>query len=155
LLAFSSRLREITTKHHAKLIIHSQADIAKAVSADGVHLASTDIAEMPAMREWLDMPNMTLSTSCHNLEELQHSYQHGADFAMLSPVFPTQTHPDAPALGMDAFKQIAVASHLPIIALGGIDADNRSLLTGFAIATIRGILAAQDPNQASQTLLSV
>ncbi len=153
LLAFASRMREITHQYQAKLLIHSQADIAKAVNADGIHLASKDINDIPAMRDWLDMPNMSLSTSCHNLEELQKSYKYGADFAMLSPVFPTQSHPDAPALGIDAFQQIAEASPLPVIALGGIHANNRKQLQGFAIATIRAILDAKDPKQAAQALL--
>ncbi len=154
LLAFASRLRDITNRHHAKLIIHSQADIAKAVNADGVHLASSDISEIPAMRNWLNMPNMSLSSSCHNLEELQKSHQYGANFAMLSPVFPTQSHAGSPALGIDTFKQIAEKSPLPIIALGGIHANNRKQLQGFGIATIRAILDAKDPKQAAQALLS-
>jgi len=154
LLAFASKVREITHQYQAKLIIHSQADIAKAVGADGVHLASSDIAEIPAMRDWLDMPNMSLSTSCHNLKEVLKSHQYGASFAMLSPVFPTKSHPGAPALGLDTFKQIAEASPLPIIALGGIHANNRSQLAGFSIATIRAILHAKNPKQAAQALLS-
>lgn len=154
LLAFASRMRNITHQYRAKLIIHSQADIAKAVSADGVHLASSDISEIPAMRDWLNAPNMSLSTSCHNLEELQKSHQYGADFAMLSPVFPTQSHPNAPALGLDMFKKIADASPLPIIALGGINSCNRPQLKGFGVATIRAILEAQDPKKAAQALLS-
>ncbi len=154
LLAFASRLRDITSQYQAKLIIHSQADIAKAVNADGVHLASCNIAEIPAIRDWLDMPNISLSTSCHNLKELRASHQSGADFAMLSPVFPTQSHPGAPALGIDKFKLIAEKSPLPIIALGGIHANNRPQLKGFDIATIRYILDAEDPKQASQALLS-
>lgn len=153
LLAFAARLRKLTTQYHAKLIIHTQADIAKAVNADGIHLASSDIAEIPAIRAWLQMPNMTLSTSCHNLEELQLSHQYGADFAMLSPVFPTQSHPGAAALGIDAFQQIAALSPLPLIALGGITPENRNQLQGFSIATIRAILDAQDPKQATQALL--
>ncbi|MDQ6955973.1 MAG: thiamine phosphate synthase [Mariprofundaceae bacterium] len=153
LLAFASRMRDITHQYQAKLIIHSQADIAKAVNADGIHLASKDISEIPAMRGWLDMPNMSLSTSCHSLEELQKSYEYSADFAMLSPVFPTQSHPGSPALGIDTFKQIAEASPLPIIALGGIHANNRKQLQGFGIATIRAILDAKDPKQAAQALL--
>lgn len=154
LLAFASRIREITDQHQAKLIIHSHADIAKAVNADGVHLASSDIPEIPAIRDWLQMPNMSLSTSCHNLEELQKSHQYGADFAMLSPVFPTQSHPGATALGIETFKHIAEASPLPIIALGGIHASNRAQLAGFGIAAIRSILHAKDPKQAAQALLS-
>lgn len=154
LLAFASRMRSITHQYQAKLIIHSQADIAKAVNADGVHLASSDISEISAMRNWLNAPNMSLSTSCHSLDELQASHQYGADFSMLSPVFPTQSHPNAPALGIETFKKIAAASPLPTIALGGIDSDNRPLLKGFGIATIRAILEAENPKQAAQALLS-
>ncbi|MDX8397108.1 MAG: thiamine phosphate synthase [Mariprofundaceae bacterium] len=154
LLAFSSRLRKITLNHHSKLIIHSQADIAKAVNADGVHLASSDIAEIPAIRTWLDADHMSISSSCHSLEELQESHHFGADFAMLSPVFPTQSHPGAPSLGITNFQTIAASSPLPVIALGGINSENRTQLTGFSIATIRAILDAQDPKAAAQALLS-
>jgi len=155
LLAFAARVRDITTQHQAKLIIHSQADIAKAINADGIHLASSDIAEIPSIHDWLQMPTMSISTSCHNLHELERSHYFGADFSMLSPVFPTQSHPNAPILGIDVFKQIATTSPLPIIALGGINPDNRPQLQGFCIATIRSILDAKNPKQAAQALLSV
>ncbi|MDQ6954034.1 MAG: thiamine phosphate synthase [Mariprofundaceae bacterium] len=153
LLAFASKVRDITRAHQAKLIIHSQADIAKAVAADGVHLASSDLHEIPAMRAWLDQAGMSISTSCHNVKELQESHYYGADYAMLSPVFPTLSHPDAPALGVKKFKEIAAASSLPVIALGGINSQTRKQIADFPVATIRAILHAENPKQAAQSLL--
>jgi len=153
LLAFASQVRDISKQHQAKLLIHSQADIAKAIGADGVHLASSSIRDIPAMRAWLNQSNMSISTSCHNQEELQVSHQYGADFAMLSPVFPTLSHPDSPTLGVEDFKEIAAASPLPVIALGGINSDTRKKIPAFPVATIRAILDANDPQQAAQLLL--
>jgi thiamine monophosphate synthase len=97
---------------------------------------------------------MTISTSCHNMQELQSARQAGADFALLSPVFPTQSHPNAPSLGLDTFHHIAEKSPLPIIALGGINPNNRQSLHGFAVAVIRAISESDNPKHAAQALLS-
>ena len=153
LLAFSSRARALTQQYQAKLIIHSHADIAQAVGADGIHLASKDVNEIPAIRKWLKHAPFSISTSCHNLNELEQAQRAGADFAMLSPVFPTQSHPNAPALGIDAFHQIANKSPLPTIALGGIDSSNRQQLVDFPIAVIRAISEAKCPKSVAQALL--
>lgn len=153
LLAFASRLRELTTSQKAKLIIHTQADIAKAVSADGVHLASTDLAEIPAIREWLNNPEMTISASCHNEIELGFAERFGADYAFLSPVFPTQSHPGEPNLGIEKFKEIAATTSMPVIALGGVNSDNRDQLDGFGVATIGTILDAEVPKSTAKGLI--
>jgi len=155
LLAFASRIRSITDAFHASLIIHSQADVAKAVQADGVHVSSHDMAEIPAIRHWLNSPDMMISTACHNLAELQQAEAWGADLAYLSPVFATQTHPDTPPLGIPSFQAITQTSRLPMIALGGITPDNRAQLKGYGVAVIGAILDAHDPRQAAQDLCEV
>ena len=153
LLAFASRLRELTSNHGAKLIIHTQADVAKAVEADGVHLASSDLAEVPSVRDWLGNPEMTISTSCHNEIELGFAQRFGADYAFLSPVFPTQSHPGEPHLGIEKFREMAESSSLPVIALGGINAGNRDQLEGFGVAVVGAILDADDPKAAASGLV--
>ena len=153
LLAFASRLRELTDRHKAKLIIHTQADIAKAVGADGLHLASSDLAEIPSVREWLNSPEMIISASCHNEIELGFAKRFGADYAFLSPVFPTQSHPGEPHLGIEKFREITDTTSLPVIALGGINADNRNKLKGFGIAVIGTVLDADDPKAAAAGLI--
>jgi thiamine-phosphate pyrophosphorylase len=153
LLAFASRLRELTGNYGAKLIIHTQADIAKAVAADGVHLSSNDLAEVLTVRDWLGNPEMTISTSCHNEIELDFSQRFGADYALLAPVFPTQSHPGEPHLGVEKFKEMAESTSLPVIALGGINTDNRNQLEGFGVAIISAILDAVDPKAAAAGLI--
>lgn len=151
LLAFASTLRELTHSHGAKLIVHTQADIAKAIKADGVHLSASEINQVPAIREWLGTKEMTLSTSCHNAIELDFASKFGADFSFLSPVFITQSHPDQLALGVADFKKAATTS-LPVIALGGIDEENRNQLEGFSVAVISAILNSDDPKTTAAAL---
>ncbi len=152
LLALSSRLRHITREHQARLIIHTQADVAAAVDADGVHLASKDIDSINALRQWLGKAKISISVSCHNADELQHAHSMGADYAMLSPVFPTRSHPGAAPLGLDIFRTLADASPLPIIALGGISLQNCEALEGHRLAVISAILQADKPKQAARQL---
>lgn len=154
LLALASRLRHITRAHQARLIIHTQADIAHAVDADGVHVASSDMNTIPAIRSWLNNPEMSLSASCHNAEELAQAQQMGADFAMLAPVFPTRSHPGAPSLGVAAFQRLVAQAGIPVIALGGITTGNCQQLASKHLAVISAILAADNPGQAAQLLSS-
>jgi len=136
LLAFCSRLKVMTTTHDALLIVHSQADVAEAVGADGVHVGAGSIDEIPAMRQWLNRADIMISASCH----------------LLSPVFPTASHPGVPHLGAKRFQALAKASPLPVVALGGITPENRSELADHPVAAISAILNADDPELASRQL---
>lgn len=148
----SLQLRELTDIHQAKLIIHTQADVAKAIRADGVHLSSLEMNQIPAIRKWLSRDEITLSTSCHNEIELEFASKFGADFVFLSPVFPTRSHPDEPHLGIIKFRELASGPPLPVIALGGINAENRHQLEGFPVAVISSILDSDDPKAAAKAL---
>ncbi|MDX8392912.1 MAG: thiamine phosphate synthase [Mariprofundaceae bacterium] len=152
LLAFCTRLRHLTRQYHARLWVHTQADIAIAVGADGVHVAQSDIGEIPLMRQWLNHTEMSISASCHDADALNTAAAAGADFAMLSPVFPTASHPGAPHLGAANFHELAEKSSLPVLALGGITAENRKEISGYSVATIRALLAADDPESAARQL---
>jgi len=153
LLALASNLRTLTNTYNAKLMIHSQADIAQATGADGVHVDASSIPEIANIKTWSNH-NMLVSASCHNREELQQAQDLGADFAFLSPVFPTQSHPGTPSLGATKFLELAARMDMPLIALGGIDATSRKQLKGFGLATMGDILNAKNPKQAAQHLLN-
>ncbi|MDQ6990111.1 MAG: thiamine phosphate synthase [Mariprofundaceae bacterium] len=152
LLSFSSRVRTMTNDYQAKLIIHSQADIAQAVGADGVHVSRMNMGEIPAIRQWFSTSDILISAACHNLAELKQAEHWGADYVFLSPVFPTKTHPESKALGVDSFEQLAASSSLPVIALGGIDEKNRSQLARYPVAVIGALLDAENPKLAAQHL---
>jgi len=62
-----------------------------------------------------------VGVSCHDATELAHASAIGADFALLSPVLPTLTHPGAATLGWEAFSALAAASAIPVYGLGGLE----------------------------------
>jgi len=152
LLAFCSRLRAITSVHGAILIVHSQADVASAVGADGVHIAAANMEEIPAIKKWLNKSDLTVSASCHTVEELEQAVHCGVDFALLSPVFPTSSHPLRQPIGIARFMLLAGDANLPVVALGGITPDNRKELAGFGVAVISAILDANNAEQAARYL---
>ncbi len=152
LLSFASRLRLLTSQNGAKLIIHTQADVAMAVDADGVHVAAGDIRNIPAIRLYLNDASKTVSASCHNLDELKKAEDAGADYVFLSPVFPTLSHPGAPHLGIETFHQLVSQTTLPVIALGGISSENREFLHVCSCAVIGAVLDSPDPEIAARKL---
>ncbi|MDX8408637.1 MAG: thiamine phosphate synthase [Mariprofundales bacterium] len=154
LLALASSLRQLTRQHHSQLIIHSQADIARAVGADGVHLASVNIDEAVAIRHWLQPLPITISASCHHAQQLVQAAQVGCSFALLSPLFATASHPQATILNTKGFAKIAKLSPLPVLALGGITSDNRREVPDCAhgVAVMRGLDCATDIAVAAHTL---
>ncbi|MEM9618470.1 MAG: thiamine phosphate synthase [Pseudomonadota bacterium] len=131
--AMARRLRTICTARKAFLIIGADINLAHTVGADGVHLPSW----FDAGRAKLD--DMIVTASCHTRLELDRAAQQGADLAFLSPVFATRSHPSAKHLGPDAFKDIAVTSPTPILALGGVDETNASQLAGPNVAGLAAI----------------
>ena len=57
--------------------------------------------------------------SVHSLAELRRTRR--ADAVLLSPVFPTRSHPGAAGLGTLRFRAIAAWAPVPVIALGGMN----------------------------------
>jgi len=138
-LALAAELRQQTAAFSAGLWIHAHADIAAAVQADGVHLPARQMQELPAMKRWLQTSSMLFSVSCHDQDELSMAAELGADFAFLSPVFPTQSHPGAPALGVQKWQAMADAAALPVVPLGGVSASNRQQLSAPTVAVMRSL----------------
>jgi thiamine-phosphate pyrophosphorylase len=68
--------------------------------------------------------NALLGISCHRIADLRVAERDGFDYAFLSPIFATATHPEAQPLGLDLLAQACNSVALPVIALGGIDFGN-------------------------------
>ncbi|MGE8539985.1 MAG: NUDIX domain-containing protein [Acinetobacter sp.] len=62
--------------------------------------------------------------ACHDLNSAQHAQDIGCDAILLSPVLPTATHPDTPALGWAELEQIAQQMDIPVFALGGMTPEH-------------------------------
>ena len=85
--------------HGAKVLLNGDVALAQEVGADGVQLTGaqlTELNERPDV-EWC-------AASCHSVEELRRAEELGCDFALLSPVLPTLSHPGAPHLGWEDLR---------------------------------------------------
>lgn len=66
--------------------------------------------------------------TAHDGDELQQAIDACVDGIFLSPVFPTASHPDAKTLGVFGFNVLAQQSPMPVIALGGMNAQRAAEL---------------------------
>lgn len=109
------RMLPLMQPYGARLLLNADIGLATEIGADGVHLNGgqlADLHERPAV-EWC-------TASCHSAAELRRAQELGCDFALLSPVLPTLSHPGEPALGWDKFAEIAAGCSIPVYALGGL-----------------------------------
>jgi thiamine-phosphate pyrophosphorylase len=115
------QLQKIAKRFGACLIINDYADIAAAVDADGVHLGQEDLPLTEAKKI---LGNRIIGISTHNLEEALDAEKGGADYIGFGSIFPTTTKDNASVQGLDALKKIKKTVKIPVIAIGGIKADN-------------------------------
>jgi len=116
------RVMVLAHAHGAKLLLNADIELAQEIGADGVQLTAAQLAglhERPSVG-WC-------AASCHNAEELRRAEALGCDFALLSPVLPTLSHPGAPHLSWGGFAAIAAGSSIPVYALGGLTHDDMQI----------------------------
>ena len=116
-LQLARTIVERARPYAARVLVNGSVELARDAGTDGVHLDSTQLAQLNARPDvdWV-------GASCHNEAELTRAAEIGADFALLSPVLPTLTHPGAATLGWQTFSDRAAASPIPVYGLGGLTA---------------------------------
>jgi len=132
--AFSARCHE----RGARVLLNGTRGDAEAIGADGLHLNSRQLLQYDARP---DYPGL-LGASCHSIGQLRHAESIGVDFAVLSPVQPTRSHPDAEPLGWERFADLVDQIAVPVYALGGMDLSQRATAWrhgGQGVAGIRGL----------------
>ena len=123
----------------ALLLMNSAVSKANRWNVDGLHLTSRDLLALEQRPEAVSW----LGASCHNLQELLHAQAIGVDFAVLAPVLPTQTHPEANTLGWKQFTEWVSEVNLPVYALGGMTVASlpiAQIAGAQGIASIRAFL---------------
>ena len=145
--SMAERLRVITNECGAKLSISSDASLAAAVGADGVHLQRVmDIAGVRAM-----LPRGWIGVSAHNLAEVRSAKEHGADYVTLSPIFPSESKPGyGPPLGLETIRQAAKMG-LPVFALGGVTPRSAQACLeagAHGLAVMGTVMRAKEPGEA-------
>ena len=113
------------------VILADSALTAREWGADGVYGSPRAL--------WPRRAGLLHLATAHNLAEIGLAARLGADAVLLSPVFPTRTHPGGAVLGAVRFRLLARQSKLPVIALGGMTPDRARGLRWERWAAIDGL----------------
>lgn len=123
-----------------RLLLNHDIELAGELGV-GVHLKAEQLHQL---RERPLPRGPWVGASCHDGNELARAAQLGVDFATLSPVRETASHPDAQPLGWERFAQLVADAQIPAYALGGVGPDDleRACAVGAqGVAGIRAFLA--------------
>lgn len=136
-LALARQASAVCAEHGADLILHGSPQLVEAVpGVAGVHLPWR---EAQALSERPVPPQNWLGVSCHTAEQLRHAQRLGADYAVLGPVQPTESHPGRPALGWEAFAGLVAKAGMPVYGLGGLGPEHEQKARTLGAQGIAGI----------------
>lgn len=118
LRAFAEAVIARARPQGARVLVNGDVALAQRIGADGVHLTATQLATTTRR------PDLPLcAASCHDARELDYAARMQCDFAVLSPVLPTASHPETAGLGWEKFAALIKGYSLPVYALGGMRTD--------------------------------
>jgi 8-oxo-dGTP diphosphatase len=116
-LNLARKVVESARHYGAKVLLNGSPQLARESGADGLHLDSGALASLRSRPDF-----NWVGASCHTPDELARAADL-ADFALLSPVLPTASHPGEPGLGWSTFAQWVATCPIPVYALGGQNMD--------------------------------
>jgi thiamine-phosphate pyrophosphorylase len=151
LATVAKRIRTTCARAGVLFVINDRLGVASMLGA-GVHLGQGD--DPGGARRVLG-PNAVLGVSVSTIDEAHAAEVAGADYLGVT-VWATPTKPEAEPRGLDGLREIAGATPLPVVGVGGVDAGNVAevLDAGAAgICVVSAVGAAPDPARATETLV--
>ena len=149
------RLRRATLAK-ALLMVNDRLDVALAVEADGVHLASHSLPVREAKK--IAGERLLVGRSVHSVEEAVVAENDGADYLILGTIYGTASHPGRPPSGPGLIEAVKARVRTHVYAIGGINASNAGEVMragADGVAVIRSILGAPDPGNAAREIAEI
>lgn len=153
ILAEAREIQAIAARYHVPFVINDSVDIALACDADGVHVGQADLMGRDVRA--LIGPDKILGITANTVELAVAAEQAGADYIGAGAVFGTTTKQNAKNLSLDTLKAICQAVSIPVVAIGGINADNLPQLAGTGAAgaaVVSALFAQKNPEEAARRM---
>ncbi|MDR3747175.1 MAG: thiamine phosphate synthase [Acidobacteriota bacterium] len=140
-----------------RLLVNGRVDVALACGADGIHLPGNSLPASEVRSLWMRSANRApvIGASTHSVDEVRYAEAHGADFAVLAPIF-EKPNTDARGLGLALLSiachgapppdntEAAPRSLFPVLALGGVKLDNVTACVRAGASGVAGIRLFQE-----------
>jgi thiamine-phosphate pyrophosphorylase len=121
LLLLVQKLKRLTSKCRAKLIINDRLDIALLSKADGMHSPENGI--LPKQVKQFSK-NLIIGKSTHSLKSVLDAQRKGYDYIIFGPVFRTKSKIKyGKPKGLKELKRVCDEVKIPVFAVGGINPE--------------------------------
>lgn len=147
------KVKKIADKYNVPLIIDDRVDVAIACDAAGVHVGQSDLP-VAAVRKLLG-PDKIVGATAKTVEQAKVAFEQGADYLGVGAIYPTATKVKTVITKVETITEIKNAVPLPIVAIGGLEADNLDILIGAPIdgvAVVRAIIKSDNPKTAAENI---
>ena len=154
--AFLAEARQICAlcrRYGVPFIVNDDLDVALACGADGIHVGQDDMPAAEVRRR--AGRRLIVGVSAHTPEEARLAEAAGADYLGAGAVFGSATKTDASLLTPAGLQAVCAAVHIPVVAIGGVNAGNILQLQGSGAAgaaVVSGIFGAPDITAACRAL---
>ena len=151
----ANALRTMTERYGVPLIINDRLDIAFDSKACGLHVGQKDISASDSRRILRKDTGKILGVTANTIAQAQAAEAAGADYIGAGAMFATQTKGDTTPLSKEALKAIVESISIPVVAIGGINAQNLMELQGTGVdgvAVVSALFGAQDIEAAARSL---
>ena len=154
-LAALGREVRAVTHGRALLLVNGDPEAAALVGADGVHLPQ-DGPPVAQVRNRLGRDSL-VGRSVHSVEAATRAQSEGADYLIAGTIFQTQSKPGKEPDGLAYLRRLASAVKVPVLGIGGINAENAGSVLGtgaYGVAVISAVLGEADPEPAARRLIA-
>ena len=151
--AEAQQLKAVCARYHTPFVVNDSLEVAMEIDADGVHVGQSDIMGRD-IRSMIG-PDKILGISARTVEEAVAAQEAGADYIGVGAVFGSTTKKNARNLSVEKLREISNSVTIPVVAIGGINADNLPQLAGSGVdgvAVVSAIFAAECPGRAAANL---
>lgn len=148
----AAEIKPMCKAHDAIFLLDDRVELAKELKADGVHLGKNDMPVDEARRVLGE--EFIIGGTANTFEDIERLARQGADYIGCGPFRFTTTKKNlAPVIGIEGYRDIiekmeAAGIDLPVVAIGGITADDIDdiLATGVRGIAVSGtVLRAENP----------
>ena len=146
-------VQKVCKKYNVPFVINDNVELAAKIGADGVHVGQSDMNALDVRA--LVGPDKILGVSAQTVEQAVLAEKQGADYLGVGAVFSTSMKDDADYVPYETLKAICDAVTIPVVAIGGITADNMHELKGSGIcgvSVISAIFGKEDITAAASEL---
>lgn len=146
-------VKRICDAYDVPLILNDSPEVAVAVGAAGVHVGQEDL-EASRVRDIVG-PDAIVGVSAASVAEARAAQAASADYLGVGAITPTATKPEAGVLTIDELREIVDCVDIPVVAIGGVNAQTIPSLAGLGLAgysVVSAIIAAPDIETASHEL---